>query len=72
MKKKWYDYLVSYSFEREGYITPGRGTIEVSRTSKINSFTAVKQVKELIQENIPDSKNILINNIMYLGRNQHE
>lgn len=70
--QKWYDYLVSYSFEREGYITPGHGSIEVSRTSKINSFAAVKQVKELIQDSIPKSKNILINNIMYLGRNMHE
>ena len=70
--QKWYDYLVSYSFEKDGYITPGRGTIEVSRTGKINSFNAVKQVKELIQNEVPGSKNILINNIMYLGRNIHE
>lgn len=70
--QKWYDYLVSYSFERDGYITPGQGTMEVSRTGKINSFDAVKQVKELIQNEIPGSRNILINNIMYLGRNEHE
>lgn len=69
--RKWYDYLVSYSFERDDYITPCRGTIEVSRTGKINSFDAVKQVKELIQDGVPGSRNILINNIMYLGRNKH-
>lgn len=72
MKQKWYDYVVSYSFERDSYITPGQGTMEVSRTRKINSFDAVKQVKELIQDTVPGSKNILINNIMYLGRNSHE
>ena len=48
--QKWYDYLVSYSFEKDGYITPCHGTIEVSRTYKINSFDAIKQVKELIKD----------------------
>ena len=70
--QKWYDYLVSYSFEKEGYVTPCQGTIEVSRTGKINSFDAIKQVKKLIQDEVPGSINILINNIMYLGRNNHD
>jgi hypothetical protein len=72
MKQKWYDYLISYSFERDSYLTPSHGTMEVSRTGKINSFDAIRQVKKLIQDAIPGSRNILINNIMYLGRNIHE
>ena len=70
--QKWYDYLVSYSFEKDGYVTLCQGTIEVSRTGKINSFDAIKQVKKLIQDEVPGSRNILINNIMYLGRNKHD
>lgn len=70
--QNWYDYLISYSFEKDGYITPGQGTMQVSRTGKINSFNAVEQVKKLIQDIVPGSKNILINNIMYLGRNKHD
>jgi hypothetical protein len=72
MKRKMYDYLISYTFAKEGYLTPCGGTIGISRINKINNFTETQLVREFIESQIDGAKNVAINNIMYLGRNRHE
>jgi hypothetical protein len=56
----------------EGYSTPSTGTMYLSRVNKINNFEEVTSVTDYISSCIKGSKNIAINNIMYLGRNKHE
>lgn len=70
--RKWHDYLVAYTFSKEGYLTPCTGTIGLSRLNKIDSFDEVKSVTDYIESQIDGAKNVAINNIMYLGRNRHE
>lgn len=70
--KRYYDYVISYTFSMEGYLTPSTGTMYLSRAHKINNFDEVRSVAEYISNCIEGSKNIAINNIMYLGRNRHE
>lgn len=70
--KRYYDYVISYTFSMEGYLTPSTGTMYLSRAKKINNFDEVRSVAEYISGCIEGSKNIAINNIMYLGRNKHE
>lgn len=68
---KWYDYLISYTFTLDGYLTPCTGTTGLSRLKKINSFDEVRAVRNYIEQQIDGAKNVAINNIMYLGRNRH-
>ena len=70
--KRYYDYIISYTFSMEGYLTPSTGTIYLSRTNKINNFDEARSVTNYISSLIEGSKNLSINNIMYLGRNKHE
>ena len=69
---KWHDYLISYNFEKDGYLTPGKGSIKLSRKNKINSFKEVDEVIDFITKQIDGTKNIMINNIMYLGKNRYD
>lgn len=69
---KWHDYLIHYSFEKEGTIGLCNGSIHLSRTKKINSFEEVNSVVAYLEEQNEGAKNLLINNFMYLGRNRHE
>ena len=74
MKKacKWYDYLISFTFSAEGYLTPSTGTTAVSRTHKIDNIEEAESVRKFLEDRIEGAKNLAINNIMYLGRNRHE
>jgi hypothetical protein len=71
MKRLMYDYLVSYTFKGEGFITPCTGTMGISRKYKIKTFDDTKSVSEFITSQIEGASNLAINNIMYLGRNRH-
>lgn len=71
-KRKMYDYLIAYTFSKEGYLTPCTGTIGLSRLCKINNFEEVRSVTDYIESKIDGAKNVAINNIMYLGRNKYE
>lgn len=42
---KMYDYLVSYNFSKEGYLTPCRGTIQISLKKKIKTFEDINELK---------------------------
>lgn len=72
MKHKWYDYLISYTFAKEGYLAPSKGTMAISRRNKINNHAAASSVREFIEGQIEGAKNLGIDNIMFLGRNRHE
>lgn len=74
MKKtcKWYDYLISFTFTQDGYLSPCTGTTCVSRLNKINNFDEAESVRKFLEDRIDGAKNLAINNIMYLGRNRHE
>lgn len=68
---KWYDYLISYSFEKDGIIAPYNCSTQLSRTKKINSFEEVDSVIDFLTKRNEGAKNLIINNIMYLGKNRH-
>lgn len=72
MKQKWYDYLISYTFVKEGYLTPCTGTMSISRLRKINNHDEASSVREFVESQIEGATNLGINNIMFLGRNRHE
>lgn len=70
-KMKMYDYLVSYNFTAEGYLGSSSGTSQISRKKKIKTFEDINELSKFIQERIPGSSNIAINNFILLGRNKH-
>ena len=69
---KWYDYLIVYSFEKDGVISPYNGSMQLSRTKKINSFEEVNSVTDFLTEQHEGAKNLMINNFIYLGKNRHD
>lgn len=70
--RKWYhDYLISYTFTLEGYLTSCNGTSGISRVKKIDTFDEVQAAIDFIKQQVDGAENIAINNIMYLGRNKH-
>lgn len=69
MKK--YDYLVSYVFSKEGYLTPCSGTLLISRTTKIKTFEDLNEVRKYLTESIDGAQNLSIHNFILLGRNKH-
>lgn len=69
---KWYDYLISYSFKIDGAISLYNGSTQLSRTKKINCFEEVNSVIDFLTEQHEGAKNLMINNIMYLGKNHHD
>lgn len=71
MKRKWYDYLISFTFAQEGFLTPSTGTTAVSRLHKINTFEEAESVRKFLENRIDGAQKLAINNIMYLGRNRH-
>lgn len=72
MKRKWYDYLISYTFAKEGYLAPCKGTMSISRRKKISNHDEASSVREFIEGQIEGAMNLGIDNIMFLGRNWHE
>jgi hypothetical protein len=71
-RRRYYDYLISFTFCAEGYLTPSTGTTCVSRLNKINNFDEAESVRKFLETRIDGAKNLAINNIMYLGRNKHK
>lgn len=71
MKRLMYDYLISYTFQGEGFLTTCTGTIGISRRRKIKTFDDTKNVSEFIIGQIKGASNLAINNIMFIGRNRH-
>lgn len=69
---KWYDYLIVYSFEKNEYLTPCKGSMRLARKNKIDSFKEVDDVISFITEQTEGAKNVIIDNIMYLGKNRHD
>jgi hypothetical protein len=67
-----YDYLISFTFAKDDYLTPCIGTTSVSRLNKIDNFDEAESVRKFLEDSIDGAKNLAINNIMYLGRNEHE
>ena len=68
---KMYDYLISYTFNAAGYLTPSNGVIKLSRKKKIKTFDDVSEVCSYITAQIDGASNLAINNIILLGRNKH-
>ena len=68
---KTYDYLVSYHFCAEGYLTPSIGTIQISRQNKIKTFEDINALNQFIANNIEGATNLSIYNFILLGRNRH-
>lgn len=66
-----YDYLVVFSFSKEGYLTQGKGNIQVSLKRKIRNFNDVQNLSNFIGESNKIQK-VIIENIIYIGRNWHD
>ena len=68
---KWHDYLIIYSFEKGSPMVHYNCSTQLSRTKKINSFEEVDSVIDFLTKRNEGAKNLIINNIMYLGKNRH-
>lgn len=68
---KMYDYLVSYHFQQEGYLSFSIGTSQISTKKKITTFEDINKMQETLLKSIEKAKNLGIINICYLGRNKH-
>ena len=66
-----YDYIVAYTFSKDGYLTPCTGTTQISRKKKIKTFDDVNELSSKIAETIDGAYNFSIDNIVLLGRNWH-
>lgn len=67
---KWHCYLIAYSFEKDGYLTPGKGSAKLIRKKKINSFKEIDEVIDFITKRVEGAKSVIIENIMYLGKSR--
>ncbi len=68
---KMYNYLVSYVFSKEGYLTYCSGTAQISRKTKIKTFEDINEVSNYLTESIDGAQNLSIYNFILLGRNKH-
>jgi hypothetical protein len=68
---RMYDYLVTYTFNKEGYLSQCGGDSCISRKKKIKIYDDISEVRKLLIESIQGSSNMSINNIVFLGRNKH-
>ena len=68
-----YNYLVSYIFSSKGYLTPGYGTIQLSREKKIKTFEDINEITEFIKKsmNTEDIVNLNIYNYILVGKNKN-
>lgn len=66
-----YDYIISYAFNSDKYLTPCTGTTQISRKKKLKTFDDVNKLSSEIAETIDGAYNFSINNIVLLGRNWH-
>lgn len=65
-----YNYLISYIFSSKGYLTPGYGTMQLSREKKIKTFEDINEITEFIKKsmNTEDIVNLNIYNFILLGK----
>lgn len=65
-----YNYLISYIFSSKGYLTPGYGTMQLSREKKIKTFEDINEITEFIKKSIntEDIVNLNIYNFILLGK----
>ena len=68
MKK--YCYLVSYVFQKEGYLGPSTGTSQIYRNKKIKSFDDVNELTKFLTESIEGASNLSIFNFILLGKHK--
>ena len=47
-----YNYLISYIFSSRGCLTPGCGTMQLSREKKIKTFEDINEITEFIKKSI--------------------
>ena len=66
-----YDYIVYYTFSKDGYLTPCTGTMQYSIKKKIKTFDDVNELINIITNKIDGANNLSINNLILLGRNRH-
>ena len=66
-----YDYIVAYTFNKDGYLTPCGGTMQHSCKKKIRTFDDVNELVSDITNRIDGAKNLTIDNLILLGRNWH-
>lgn len=66
-----YDYIVAYIYNKDEYLTPCTGTIQYSCKKKIQTFNDINELINKITERIDGAKNLSINNLILLGRNEH-
>lgn len=67
-----HDYVVAYTFSREGYLTPCIGTIQLFRKKKIKSFEDINDVTSYLTGQIDGASNLSVHNLIYLGRHWHK
>lgn len=66
-----YDYIVAYTFSRDGYLTQCTGTMQHSRKKKIKTFNDINELISEITSSIDGAHNLSIDNLILLGRNWH-
>lgn len=65
-----YDYIVAYTFSKDGYLTPCTGTMQYSTKKKIKTFNDVNELISMITSKIDGAKNLSVDNLILLGRNR--
>ena len=68
MKK--YEYLISYNFQKEGYLGASNGTSQIYRDKKIKSFEDINEIAKVLTDSIDGASNLAIYNFILLGRNK--
>ena len=69
---KMYQYLVSYTFEKEGCLTWCTGSAQVYRKYKIRNFEDLNELTNYLTEGIKGARNLSISNFILLGRYEKE
>ena len=65
---KMYQYLVSYTFEKDGYLTWCTGSAQVYRKYKIKNFDDLNEIVSCLTKDIEGARNLSISNFILLGR----
>ena len=65
-----HEYLVSYNFQKEGYIGMSSGTTQIYRKKKIKSFEDINDIIDFLVKRIDGASNLAIYNFIYLGKHK--
>ena len=63
---KMYQYLVSYTFEREGCLTWCTGSAQIYRNHKIRNFDDLNEIISYLTKEIEGARNLSISNFICL------